>query len=93
MSITVVSEGGMLRVVASDAAIPEGVEMQLLTPDEIEHRLAQRIWLAIPPESRIGMLMQTTSKSYQDWMDEEVWDKSVVKDSPASSLPLQDFKP
>lgn len=83
MSITVISEGGMLRVVASDAAIPEGVEMQLLTPDEIEHRLAQRMWHAIPPETRADMLMQTASKSYQDWMDEEAWDKSVVKDLPA----------
>ena len=93
MSITVVNEGGMLRVLACDALIPEGVEMQLVTPDEIERRVEQRMWLAIPPESRADMLMQTSSKSYEDWMNEDAWDAPVVRESSAGFLPLQDFKP
>lgn len=87
MSITVVSEGGMLRVVASDAAIPEGVEMELLTPDEIERRVEERMWLAISPETRGDMLLQGGSKSYEDWMNEDAWDLIVVQEPSAASFP------
>lgn len=93
MSITIVSEGGVLRVVSCDSAIPEGVEMELLTPDEIERRVEERMWLAISPETRSDMLLQSGSKSYEDWMNEDVWDRSAVQESSAASLPLHEFKP
>ena len=83
----------MLRILKTSAAIPEGLELEFFSADEIDRLVAERCWRSLPAESREDMLFQTQSRSYSEWMQEEEWDSPSVKEPPADSLPLVDFKP
>ena len=72
--------------------MPQGREIELFTKEEIEKLAAQRVWQSIPGESREDMMFQTQSKSYQDWMKEEVWDLAIAALPANATLPLSDFR-
>jgi hypothetical protein len=38
------------------------------------------------------MMFQTQSKSYQEWMKEDAWDRAVEALPVAATLPLGEFK-
>jgi hypothetical protein len=93
MSIEVIKEGNVLRVVDSSEPIPEGRHLRLFTADEIQQAAARMAWNHLPEETRDDLMHQAQSASYREWMDDKTWDEAIAREDPGSWLPLADFKP
>ncbi len=92
MSIEVVKEGNLLRVVQSSEPIPEGEHLFLFTAGEIQQAAARLAWSRLPGESRDDLLHQAQSCSYQEWMEDSSWDEAISREDPANWLAMEDFK-
>jgi len=92
MSISVIKEGNILRVLETSEPIPEGQQIVLFTGSEIQQAAARLAWNLMPEESRDDMLHQTQSASYQEWMEDTSWDDAISADDSSEWLPLEDFK-
>jgi len=90
MSITAICEGNTLRIIESSEPLQDGVRLSLYTKEEVDRLVAEKIWAAIPPESRESMLLQTQSATYEQWMAEEEWDTASVLEE-THDLDLADF--
>jgi hypothetical protein len=66
----VTKHGRTLEIVEGEPQLPEGQRLRaVLLPEEEYTR-----WESIPPESRFWMLIQSTSPSFREWLEEESWD-------------------
>ena len=92
MSITVIKEGNVLRVVESSEPIAEGKRLVLFTAEEIEQAAARLAWSRLPEESREDMMHQTQSVSYREWLEDSSWDEAICSEDPANWLSIEDFK-
>lgn len=93
MSLEVIKQGEILKVLSSSEPIPEGERLSLFTLAEVRRREAEATWGRLSASSRDTMLMQTQSKAYQEWMEEDEWTDQGLREEPPSPLPLTDFQP
>lgn len=93
MSITAIAEKHFLKILSSSGPIPEGSTVELFTEDEIEIRVAQRVWSQLNSETKDDLLFQTQAHFYQEWMEDDVWDVQKMQKSTHADLKLSDFKP
>lgn len=92
MSLEVIKQGDILKVLSSTQPIGEGERLSLFTLDEVCRREAEAVWGKVPAASRESMLMQTQSQAYQEWMEEEEWSEKGVREGASSDLLLTDFQ-
>jgi len=92
MSIEVIKEGNLLRVVESSEPIAEGEHLVLFTADEIQQAAARLAWSRLAEESRDDMLHQTQSASYREWLEDSSWDDAISREDPATWLSMEEFK-
>ena len=93
MSLEVIKQGEILKVLSSSEPIPEGERLSLFTLEEVRRREEQTAWGRLSAASRDTMLMQTQSKAYQEWMEEDEWFNQGLREEAPSALPLTDFHP
>ena len=93
MSLEVIKQGDILKVLSSTQPIGEGERLRLFTLDEVCRLEGEAVWGKVPPASRETMLMQTQSKAYQEWMEEDEWAEKGVREAVSPDLPLSDFQP
>lgn len=93
MSLEVIKQGEILKVLSSSEPIPEGERLSLFTLAEVRRREAEATWGRLSASSRDTMLMQTQSKAYQEWMEEDEWTDQGLREESPSPLPLTDFQP
>jgi hypothetical protein len=93
MSIEVIKEGNVLRVVDSSEPILDGAHLRLFTEDEIQQAAARIAWQRISGESQEDLIHQAQTKSYQEWMADSSWDDAILREDSSSWLPLKDFQP
>lgn len=92
MSIEVIKEGNVLRVVESSEPIAEGEHLVLFTGEEVQQAAARLAWSRLPEESRDDMLHQSQSVSYREWLEDSSWDDAICREDPANWLSIEDFK-
>jgi len=93
VSVEVIRQGEMLKVISSSEPIREGERLRLFTLEELRQRELEAAWGQLSSSSRDTMLMQTQSKAYEDWMAEDEWTEEGVRERIPTPLSLKDFRP
>lgn len=88
-----IKQGEILKVLSSSEPIREGERLSLFTLDEVRRREAEARWSQLSSASRDAMMMQTESKAYQEWMEEDEWTEKGLREAVSPNLPLTDFQP
>ena len=76
MSLTLIHDSLGLRILEGE--LPAGTPVRVFTEDELPQFEGWRHWSSLSKEQRESFLLQTQSREYQDWMDEEDWPEARV---------------